>query len=1190
VAEADLAAGNAVASGSFSITSNKGIVSITIAGTSIDVDDIVAGTKVSAPGGELTITAFTKTATGYEVEYEYRLTDAVSHDPSKGEDSALDLELDVSVTSTTGASESSNIAVTVEDDVPEFFGSEDIQTGNAVGEFSGEMTFSKGADSDGFTLKIADIANLPSGWTYKSSSDGGSASVFDAAGKEIFQITLAQDGSYTVKQLAQLSQTEPGGLDQGDLKPGNYKNGFQPEGSGLTITASDKNGSASVNVSGQGIGVANNHVQSGEKLDFAFKDAVSEFTITIDRNNGGDPGKYTTIWVNGTAYEVALTGNSWVISAEALGITGGIKDVVLEVSGPTNGKDAPKFTVEGAEWQSMPKDVNVDFDVNVKGTDGDGDPFDGGFNVSNGHKPTEPTNPAGDPPDVSISLAEEARHTEVTYTKGDSSITVGDGGVVVDGMGKTTVTAVTYDMGVGTQSHAVVINQVGYNHTTVKGTTNVVGTWDQANQKPVDILVLPKPLDQYDLSGLVYQGGSWKGTIKDKSSPDTLSLTLDRFAGIVFGDGQTIDGGMPGFEQHLTDQVTLDLDALLTQGDAGDAMSDVEVRGLGDAKVVSIEHNGKTLVEGTDYSLHDGVLTLHNPNGVSLADVKITLDVPHGSPALDLTADVSASGKYGSDSASDDLTVAVPAVVVPELPEVPGDPDPVVNAPEVQLEITAHNAAKDPLEGTTAVNGGAKDPSGNGFNLDAAGNVVAVGFNVRVWGTYSTRGVDGTGKNPINDFDSNGDGKNDILVYKNGAFSEAQYGENLIRIGYDTNGQANTNSAAANKTDLFLLHSSSGTWSGNGNVSDGEYGSWRAFNNFTGNTGAKGSTAPDYAILIGDAASGAKINTPTANNASTQVNVLESLNISTSTGKQVGQGMNKVEGVFAGGQLVVNTPGHTDVSKLTTVPATADAAGYIVTITATLADVDGSGEVLSQHLTLEGIPAGAKVVYNGVEVAVVDGKVHIDGVLADNGQSVHAQLTITGAKDADFTLTAHAQSADAHDASATADGHDASSVLAGADAADTLLGSDDDDLLFGGAGNDKLEGGKGDDHLYGGKGNDTLLGGDGDDTFVWLKGDEGTAKAPAVDTVQDFGNGKDVLDLSDLLQGENKSNLSDYLGASTETVNGKSTTVLNISTTGHLGSEGANQKIVLEGQNYDTTDQAKLVQDLISQGKLHVDL
>ena len=193
--------------------------------------------------------------------------------------------------------------------------------------------------------------------------------------------------------------------------------------------------------------------------------------------NALEPIQKGEIWVNGTAYEVALTGNSWVISAEALGITGGIKDVVLEVSGPTNGKDAPKFTVEGAEWQSMPKDVNVDFDVNVKGTDGDGDPFDGGFNVSNGHKPTEPTNPAGDPPDVSISLAEEARHTEVTYTKGDSSITVGDGGVVVDGMGKTTVTAVTYDMGVGTQSHAVVINQVGYNHTTVKGTTNVVGTF-----------------------------------------------------------------------------------------------------------------------------------------------------------------------------------------------------------------------------------------------------------------------------------------------------------------------------------------------------------------------------------------------------------------------------------------------------------------------------------------------------------------------------------------------------------------------------------------------------------------------------------------------------------------------------------------------------------------------------------------
>jgi hypothetical protein len=58
-------------------------------------------------------------------------------------------------------------------------------------------------------------------------------------------------------------------------------------------------------------------------------------------------------------------------------------------------------------------------------------------------------------------------------------------------------------------------------------------------------------------------------------------------------------------------------------------------------------------------------------------------------------------------------------------------------------------------------------------------------------------------------------------------------------------------------------------------------------------------------------------------------------------------------------------------------------------------------------------------------------------------------------------------------------------------------------------------------------------------------------------------------------------------------VNGRVSTVLNISSNGHLGADGvsgADQKIVLEGLQLDTSDQAKLLQDLISQGKLHVDL
>jgi Ca2+-binding RTX toxin-like protein len=775
---------------------------------------------------------------------------------------------------------------------------------------------------------------------------------------------------------------------------------------------------------------------------------------------------------------------------------------------------------------------------------------------------------------------------ETIYIKDGSSISVGNGGVQVVGMDKAHVTTVTSDMGRGTQPHAVIIDKVGYNHTTVLGTTNVTGTWDQEHQKPVDILVLPKALADYDLSGLIYQGGVWKGTIKDKASPDTLSLTLDRFAGILFGDGQTVDNGMPGFDHQTPvtghDLVTLQLDAVLGMpGDPSDHMSDVTVSGLGNAAVVSIQYQGHALVEGSDYSVSGGVLTLFNGSGLSMADVQIKLQVPLGSPDLNLHAEVSATNHYGHDSAHDDLLIHVAAVDTGGGDG--GGTDPATHVvPEVHLEVSSHtvdttvSTPKDPLAGTTAVNGGATDPSGNGFNLDAAGNVVAIGFNVRVWGTETNKGPDG--KTPIHDF------ANGIQVYaKDGSHSAAQFGVNLIRYGYETNGQGNANvsSGSADKTDLFLLHSKSGLWAGNGGITDGSDGSWRAFNNFTGNNGPTKGTAPDYVVLIGDAATGAKlVNTPTSNNAGTQVNVLENVNIVTSTGAKVVSGGNKVEAIIAGGELLYVTPNHSDVTKLVTVPDASDIVThdtvYDVAITATLPIVAGSEGKLHAELVLEGIPAGAKVSYHGADVPVgADGKITILGELSADGHTVLANLTISQVPDGHFTLTAHAQSSDGLHASSTATGDDTVNVLAGTEAADTLLGSDGHEMLLGGPGND------------------ILIGGAGDDRFVWNHGDQGTAQAPAIDVVKDFGNGHDVLDLSDLLQGENASNLSSYLGASTETVNGRVSTVLNISSNGHLGADGvsgADQKIVLEGLQLDTSDQTKLLQDLISQGKLHVDL
>ena len=106
-------------------------------------------------------------------------------------------------------------------------------------------------------------------------------------------------------------------------------------------------------------------------------------------------------------------------------------------------------------------------------------------------------------------------------------------------------------------------------------------------------------------------------------------------------------------------------------------------------------------------------------------------------------------------------------------------------------------------------------------------------------------------------------------------------------------------------------------------------------------------------------------------------------------------------------------------------------------------------------------------------------------------------------------------------------GHAGDDALYGGEGNDTLYGDaardgayqgvyTGDDTLYGGEGNDTLEGGKGNDTLYGGEGDDTLYGdesddsGDeGDDTFVFQSGHGN-------DTIKDFTDGDDLIDLSAL--------------------------------------------------------------------------
>ncbi len=140
----------------------------------------------------------------------------------------------------------------------------------------------------------------------------------------------------------------------------------------------------------------------------------------------------------------------------------------------------------------------------------------------------------------------------------------------------------------------------------------------------------------------------------------------------------------------------------------------------------------------------------------------------------------------------------------------------------------------------------------------------------------------------------------------------------------------------------------------------------------------------------------------------------------------------------------------------------------------------------------------------------------------------------------------------------------------------TVVGTSDADEVLGQAGADVLQGRAGDDLLYGGQGDDRLRGDEGGDVFAWRLSDVVTGRA-TVDRIEDFdlaphGNGGDVLDLRDLLQGEYSDggvgNLGQYLHFDTS----GSDTRIQISVAGDLtdGQGTITQEIVLQGVNLRT--------------------
>ena len=157
----------------------------------------------------------------------------------------------------------------------------------------------------------------------------------------------------------------------------------------------------------------------------------------------------------------------------------------------------------------------------------------------------------------------------------------------------------------------------------------------------------------------------------------------------------------------------------------------------------------------------------------------------------------------------------------------------------------------------------------------------------------------------------------------------------------------------------------------------------------------------------------------------------------------------------------------------------------------------------------------------------------------------------------------------------------------------SLTGTTGNDVLIGGANDDKLDGADGNDLLCGGKGSDIMTGGPGADTFYWRSTDY--MGGTYTDTIKDFGDGQDKLNLRDLLQGEHagtSGSLEQYLHFST-TVNpgGRTDTVIDVTVNGGNagGTNPSDMTIVLEGVTLVGADDAAKIAALLASNRLLVD-
>ncbi len=242
--------------------------------------------------GRLVVIGYQGDLTGGVITYRYTLDAAVMHDDpdllQTGDEFPIVLrDRDGSL------HDSAAITVQVIDDAA-VFGAGGVRHGLMTGEpgmLNGSIDVQYGADGPHGPIGIALRSGLPGSVSLDTQAFDGYSVLTATEGVDIlFTLTVRADGTYTF-ELVQARETMPQSIDLSDLpngaKPSVYEvtthdgtAGGNPLANPITFSSG---GGEDLRISNLGIGVANNHINTGESLTMRWTSAVSDATLTFSR-------------------------------------------------------------------------------------------------------------------------------------------------------------------------------------------------------------------------------------------------------------------------------------------------------------------------------------------------------------------------------------------------------------------------------------------------------------------------------------------------------------------------------------------------------------------------------------------------------------------------------------------------------------------------------------------------------------------------------------------------------------------------------------------------------------------------------------------------------------------------------------------------------------------------------------------